>query len=121
MKREILCVECEKETRGIIAGDITAEDVKKAGGAISLPLPIPEEVKKVSGYALAPIRCDFCNRIIEEGEYCVARSIIGYGQTYTPWESRYIKTFQPKENATTHLRRMPSLLFLMVFRAICLL
>lgn len=95
MKQEILCVECSRESSIIKTEDllITAEDVEKAGGVITLPLPIPEQVKKLGGETLVQIRCDLCNRLIEKGEYCVARSIIGYGQTYTPWESQYIKTF----------------------------
>lgn len=93
MKREILCVECSRETSIIKPEDleITTEDVEKAGGVITLPLPIPEEVKKVFGEALDQFCCDFCNRIIEKGEYCVARSIIGYGQIYEPWEHDYVK------------------------------
>ena len=93
MKQEILCVECNRETSVIKPEDllITAEDVEKAGGAVSLPLPIPEENKKKGGNALRTFRCDLCNRVIEKGEYCIARSIIGYGQTYTPWESDYIE------------------------------
>ena len=93
MKREILCVECSRKTAKIKTRDlyITAEDVEKAGGAFELPLPIPEDVKKVSGNALDTFHCDLCNVIIEKGEYCVARSIIGNGQIYTPWEHDYVK------------------------------
>ena len=95
MKREILCVDCSRETSIIKPEDllIYAEDVEKAGGVITLPLPIPEQVKKLGGEAFVQLRCDLCNRTIEKGEWCIARSIIGYGQTYTPWESQYIKTF----------------------------
>jgi len=93
MKREILCSDCNKETSVIKLEDllITTEDVEKAGGVIELPLPIPEEIKKKGGIAFRTLRCDLCNRIIEKGEYCIARSIIGYRQIYTPWESDYIE------------------------------
>jgi len=93
MKKEILCIDCNRETSGINLRNllITAEDVEEAGGAIISPPPIPEEVRKVGGKALIQLRCDICNRVIEEGEYCVARSTIGYGQTYSPWELKYIK------------------------------
>ena len=96
MKQEILCVDCSRETGMIKTEDleITAEDVEKAGGVIILPLPIPEQVKKLGGEALMQLRCDVCNRLIERGEHCITRSIIGYEQTYTPWESQYIETFQ---------------------------
>ena len=93
MKQEILCMDCNRETSVIKTEDliITAEDVENAGGAITLPLPIPEEIKKVSGNALKTFRCDLCNCIIEKGEQCVARSIIGYGQTYALWEHDYVE------------------------------
>ena len=93
MKQEILCMDCNRETSVIKTEDliITAEDVENAGGAITLPLPIPEDIKKVSGNALKTFRCDLCNCIIEKGEYCVARSIIGYKQIYKPWEHDYVK------------------------------
>ena len=93
MKQEILCVECNRETSVIKPEDlkITAEDVEKAGGVITLPLPIPEEVKKSFGKARMQLRCDLCNKVIEKGEVCFVRSIISHGQTYAPWESEYIE------------------------------
>ena len=93
MKREILCSDCNRESSVLKPEDlkITAKDVEKAGGVIELPLPIPEEVKKKGGNALKTFRCDLCNRVIEKGEYCIARSIIGYGQHYISWESDYIE------------------------------
>ena len=93
MKREVLCVDCSRETSVIKPEDleITVDDVEKAGGSICLPLPIHEEVKKVSGEAITQFRCDLCNRLIEKGEYCIARSIIGYGQIYRPWEHDFVK------------------------------
>ena len=93
MKQEILCMKCNRETSVIKTEDliITAKDVENAGGAITLPLPIPEDIKKVSGNALKTFRCDLCNCIIGKDERCVARSIIGYQQIYKPWEHNYVK------------------------------
>jgi hypothetical protein len=93
MKQEILCMDCNRETSVIKAEEliITAEDVENAGGVITLPLPIPEDIRKVSGNALDMFHCDLCNSIIEKGEYCVARSIVGYGQTYKPWEHNFVE------------------------------
>ncbi len=90
MKREILCVNCNRETSILKAKYLTFDDIEEAGGVVSLPPLIPEQIKKVGGEARMQLRCDLCNRIIEKGEYCVARSIIGYAQIYTPWESQYI-------------------------------
>ena len=93
MKQQILCLDCNRETSVIKPEDliITDKDVENAGGVIVLPLPIPEEIKKVSGNALDTFYCDLCNVIIEKGKYCVARSIIGYGQVYKPWEHNYVR------------------------------
>ena len=93
MKQEILCMDCSRETSVIKPDDliITEKDVENAGGVIMLPLPIPEEIKKVSGNALDTFHCDLCNVIIEKGKYCVPRSIIGYRQTYVPWEHNYVR------------------------------
>jgi ribosomal protein S27E len=93
MKREILCIDCNRETSVIKAKDmrITAEDIEKEGGSILLPPLLPEEIKKVFGSASNVFCCDLCNRIIEKGERCVARSIIGYGQIYKPWEHNYVR------------------------------
>ena len=93
MKQEILCVDCNRETSVIKPEDleISSEDVEKAGGTIYLPIPLPEEIRKVYGEALEQFRCDLCNKVIEKGERCVARSIIGYGQIYKPWERDYVK------------------------------
>ncbi|MCK4526288.1 hypothetical protein KAW18_02855 [candidate division WOR-3 bacterium] len=93
MKQEILCVECSRETGMIKTEDlrITAEDVEEAGGVIVLPIPLPEEKRKVYGEALEQFHCDLCNHKIEKGEECVARSIIGYGQVYKPWEHNYVR------------------------------
>ena len=92
MKREIICSDCNIETRGIKPKDllINNEDVENAGGLVLLPVPLPEEIKKVYGRALTQLHCDLCNGIIEKGEYCVARSIIGYKQNYIPWEFQFI-------------------------------
>ena len=93
MKQEILCSDCNKEVSVIKPEDleITSEDVEKAGGTIYLPIPLPEEIRKVYGEALEQFRCDLCNKVIEKGESCVARSIIGYRQTYVPWEHNYVR------------------------------
>jgi len=90
MKREILCANCNRETSILKAKYLTFDDIEEAGGVISLPPSIPEEIKKVGGEARMQLQCDLCNRTIEKGEYCVARSIIAHGQVYTPWEVQYI-------------------------------
>ena len=93
MKQEILCLDCNREVSVIKLEElgITLDDVENAGGILYLPIPIPEEIKKVYSEALEQFRCDLCNCIIEKGESCVARSIIGYEQTYVPWEHNYVK------------------------------
>lgn len=96
MKCDILCIKCYGHSllaSAIHPKDlyICVSDVEKAGGCINLPLPIPEERKYVHGQALRDVQCDICGKPIVEDEECVARTIIGYQQEYTPWEKGFVQ------------------------------
>lgn len=95
MKCDILCIKCYKDAllaSAIHPKDliITEEDFG-GNGYFELPLPIPEERKYHCGQALREFQCDLCGKPIVEDEECVARTIIGYGQTYVSWEHDYVK------------------------------
>ena len=79
MKREILCEDCTRETMS---------DWKE--GQIQ-PLPLPERIKKVYGVARKVFHCDLCNAVIQKGDRCTARSIVGYRQAYFTWEEDFIE------------------------------
>lgn len=98
MKCDILCIPCYK--RSLLASAIhpkdlyiTEEDIEKTGiGVFKLPLPVPGEKRKyVNGQALRDFLCDVCNKEIKKDEECVARTLTGYQQKYTPWEERFIQ------------------------------
>jgi len=97
MKCDILCIPCYK--RSLLASAIhpkdliiTSEHIDKTGkGYLELPLPIPEEVKYVTGQALRQFQCDLCGQSIDKDEECVARTLTGYRQKYVPWEERVIR------------------------------
>jgi len=81
MKREILCKAC-------------AENQKEKVTHEPDDCFYDEKCIEKWGKALHNYYCDLCGNIIKKGEACLARSLIGIGQTYFPWEEKFINKFK---------------------------
>ena len=90
MKREIFCAGCSLEMRDLFP---TNE-------------PYPgEHVKFEVGLAKEEYICDYCGKVIQPGQTCVAYSNwVDHGQLYQPWEHDYI--ISADDPAFFHLANM---------------
>lgn len=80
MRREIICLNCHKETTPKYRRNNKEDELFPRA-----------TVKVITGYALRKYNCDFCNKVIEPGDKCVARSIVKLiGVPYYPWEHSFI-------------------------------
>ena len=80
MKQEILCKSCAKNQKERVTHE--PDDCYN------------EKCIEKWGEALHNYYCDLCGNIIKKGEACLARSLIGIGQTYFPWEEEFINKFK---------------------------
>ncbi len=75
MKREILCLKCEKKLKP-----------KKYPG---------EWFRRVDGVAMKDYVCDHCDVKIKEGSICCAESMGLDSQPWLPWEQGFIRLVDP--------------------------